>query len=156
MSNGRFVVAMGNSDAHNLWGPGDMGMTWAYIPDYSTSGRTAVWNAIRAGKLSASGTGNLGCFSLNNLSQDSIVNTTPGSTLTFKLIQQPETGFTCTQIVIFDKNQTAVQSFSNPSTETSYTMSAPTSDGFYVVKFVFNSYGTLYEVWANPIFVNVP
>lgn len=43
---------------------------------------------------------------------------------------------------------------SNPSTtETPYTMPAPSTDGFYVVKFVFNS---AYEVWANPIFVNVP
>lgn len=156
MSNGRFIVAMGSSDAHNLWGPGDMGMTWAYIPNYSSSNRTAVWDAIRAGRLSASGTGNLGCFALNDLPQGSIVNTTPGSSLTFKLVQQPETGFTCTQIVIYDTNQTAIQSFPNPSTETTWKTTAPSSDGFYIVKFVFDSYGTLYEVWANPIFVNVP
>lgn len=156
MNNGRFVVAMGNSDAHNLWGPGDNGMTWAYIPNYSSSNRTAVWDAIRAGRLSATGTGNLGCFSLNNLSQGSIVNTTPGSSLTFKLVQQPETGDTCTQIVIYDQYQTAIQLFANPSTETTWTTPAPPSDGFYIAKFVFDSLGIQYEVWANPIFVNVP
>jgi hypothetical protein len=156
---GKFVVGTGNSDCHNNCGPGDTGLTWLYCPSYGSTNRTAIWNAIRAGAASASALGDLGCFSLNNYMQGSVVNVFPGSTLEFKLVQQPLSTSTCTQLTIYKQNQTVLKGFTNPSTtETIYQTTALSTDTFYLVKFTFFDGVTLmyYEVWASPVFVNVP
>jgi hypothetical protein len=159
ISTGKFVVGIGTSDCHVFQAPGFKGFTWVYTTSYSSSSRTAIWAAIRTGRVSASGLKDLGCFGLNNYAQGSVINTTPGSTLTFKLIQQPVTGRKCTKITIYNKDQGVVNSFNNPSsTETTWSTTAPSADGFYVVKFDFTttSGSSPSQVWANPIFINVP
>lgn len=159
ITTGRFVVGIGTTDCHYLMAPGDEGFTWVYTSSYGSSNRTAIWDAIRTGRVSASGLCDLGCFSLNSYAQGSVISTTPGSTLTFKVVQQPVTGRKCTKITIYNKNQAPLKTFSNPSTtETTWSMSAPSVDDLYVVKFDLTTTSGTYpsEVWANPIFVNVP
>ncbi|HZD59223.1 MAG TPA: hypothetical protein VE439_02060, partial [Anaerolineae bacterium] len=99
----------------------------------------------------------LGVFTINNANQGSVVKVSGSGMLTFKLIQQPVTARKCTQITIRDKNNTIIKTISNPTARAiTWTTSAPTSDTFYVVKFVFaKTYNTDYShVWANPIFVD--
>jgi hypothetical protein len=159
ISTGKFVVGIGTSDCHVGVAPGDVGFTWVYTTSYGSSNRSAIWTAIRTGRVSASGLKDLGCFSLNNYAQGSVINVNPASTLTFKLVQQPVTGRKCTKITVYNKNQAAIKTLSNPSsTETTWTMTAGSSDEFYVVKFDFTTTSGTNpsQVWANPIFVNVP
>lgn len=42
LSGGRFVVGLGGTDAH-FQGPGDNGMSWAYMPDYNDYGMEGNW-----------------------------------------------------------------------------------------------------------------
>lgn len=150
------MVGIAGSDAHYLMDPGGAGFTWLYSTSYTATYREAIWSAIKAGKVSASGRKDLGVFALNNASQGSVIQVSSSGSLSFKLVQQPVTGRKCTQITIRDKNNTILRTISNPTaTETYVTLPAPTSNNFYVVKFVFaKTDNTDYShVWANPIFV---
>jgi len=158
INNGTFVVGLGSSDCHNLQAPGFAGFMWIQTSSYSSSLRTPVWDAIRKGRVSASGLKDLGCFALNNYVQGSVIHTSPGSSLTFKLVQQPVTGRECVLIQVYDKNQNQVKGFAYPgSTETFWNTTAPSEDTFYVVKFTFKTTQgeDPSEVWANPVFVDV-
>jgi len=157
IAGGGFVVGTGNTDAHNIIAPGDNGFTWLYTTSYSPADRGAIWAAIEAGRVSASGRKDLGVFTLNNAVQGSVIRVTGSDTLTFNLIQQPVSGRKCTQITIRDKNNSIVKTISNPAaSETTWFTLVPTSDTFYVVKFVFaKKDNTDYShVWANPIFID--
>lgn len=159
MSTGRFVVGIGTSDCHNFQAPGFAGFTWVYATSYSSTNRAAIWDAIKSGRVSASGRKDLGYFTVNGAVQGSILNVTPGSSLQFKLVQTPVTGRKCTRITVFNKDQVAVYTVTNPSTSVIYwNTTAPSTDSFYVVKFEFTKTdgSDLSEVWANPVFINVP
>ncbi|HHW40600.1 MAG TPA: hypothetical protein GXX19_05535 [Syntrophomonadaceae bacterium] len=153
-----FVVGIANSDCHFFMAPGEDGFTWAYVPSYSSSNRSYVWTAIKQGRVSACGNKDLGVFSINNVAQGSVINATSSTTLNFKLIQQPVTGRKCTRITVYENSETkAIKTITNPTTtETTFSIPAPSSDSFYVTKFEFTNVdgSNLAEVWANPIFVN--
>jgi len=158
ISTGKFVVGIGSTDCHNLQDPAEKGMSWVYTTSYSSSNRTAIWDAISKGRVSASGRNDFGCFTLNNAQQGSKISTTAGSSLTFNITQKPVTGRRCASITIYDKNKTAIKTFSYPSTTTvSWTTTAPGTDTFYVVKFYFENTDRTNpgDVWANPVFVDV-
>jgi len=154
---GRFVVGMASTDAHLMWEwPGGNGMNWARSTT-SPLTRTAVWDAIRSGRVSASGRKGLGYFTLNSVQQGGLIVAYSSTTLTFSMTQQPVTGRKCTEISIRDKNNAVVWSVSNP-TSTTYTKSiaAPSSDTFYVVKMVFakTDNSDYSHVWCDPVFVD--
>ncbi|MEW6174029.1 MAG: vWA domain-containing protein, partial [Bacillota bacterium] len=163
LSTGKFVVGLGNSDRHySILEPEDITCNWIYTTSYSPGDRNAVWDAIRSGRASASGRGDLGCFSINNVPQGGIIRINSGETLQWKLVQKPFQhqygGRKCTKITVYDMDQNVVKTFENPASEEIY-FNTTTSwqDNFYVVKFEFdyesgNGYG---EVWTNPIFINI-
>ena len=158
LANGRFVVGVGNSDCHNFQAPGFKGFTWVYVTSYSPTDRTAIWDAIRCGRVSASGLKDLGYFTVNSSAQGSVIRVSPGQSLKFTMVQKPVTGRKCTRITVFNKDQVVVYSVTNPaSSEVYWTTVAPSADIFYVVKFEFaNADGSdTSEVWANPVFVDV-
>ncbi|MEW6724411.1 MAG: CehA/McbA family metallohydrolase [Bacillota bacterium] len=158
LSSGRFVVGVGNSDCHNFQAPGFKGFTWVYVTSYSATDRTAIWDAIRSGRVSASGLKDLGYFTVNSSIQGSVIRVSPGQSLKFTMVQKPITGRKCTRITVFNKDQVVVYSVTNPtSSEVYWTTVAPSADTFYVVKFEFtNTDGSNpSEVWANPVFVDV-
>lgn len=153
---GRFAVGTAGTDTHLLARPGGNGMNWVRSTT-SPLTRTAVWDAVRLGRVSASGRKDLGFFTLNSAQQGSVVIADSTTTLTFSMTQKPVTGRKCTEISIRDKNNGVVWSVSNP-TSTTYTKSitAPSSDTFYVVKMVFakTDNSDYSHVWCNPVFVD--
>lgn len=156
---GASIVGIGTSDCHNFQDPGYLGFTWAFTTAYGTANRTAIWDAIRSGAVSVSGRKDLGCFSVNSYAQGSVLRLSPGTALTFRLIQQPVTGRKCSLITVYDQWQNVLTTISNPAnTETVWSTTSPAADGFYVVKFNFLATdGTLAsEDWANPVFIDVP
>lgn len=159
LATGQFLVGIGTSDCHNLRAPGENGFTWVYTMSYSGSNRAAIWQSIRAGRVSASGLKDLGCFAVDNQPQGSVLRLAAGTSITLKLVQQPVTGRKCTAITVYDKSQNPIRTISSPTnTETTWTTTSPSQDDFFVVKFDFaNLDGSApSEVWANPIFIDVP
>lgn len=69
---GASIVGIGTSDCHNFQDPGYLGFTWAFTTAYGTGNRTAIWDAIRSGAVSASGRKDLGCFSVNSYAQGTL------------------------------------------------------------------------------------
>ncbi|MEW6574608.1 MAG: VWA domain-containing protein [Bacillota bacterium] len=163
LSNGKFVVGLGNSDRHSrIIDPQDITCNWIYTTSYSSYNRNAIWDAIRSGRVSASGRGDLGCFSINNAPQGGVIRATAGGTLSWKLVQKPVpnqyNARKCMKITVYDKHQNIIKTFVNPSKEEIYFNTvAPKEDNFYVVKFDFDyDFGFGHsEVWTNPIFVDV-
>ena len=150
-----FVVGVGNSDHHRSWLI-DYGRTWIYTTSYSPTNRAAVWDAIKAGRASATGDGNLGLFTINGYMQGSVVRLPAGGSFTFKVVQQPVTGFVCNKFEIINRDGNVVKTVTNPGTETTISWTAPSEDWFYFIRFTFQypgSYPT--EVITNPIFLDV-
>jgi len=153
LSTGAFCAAVGNSDYH-LGTPG--GCTWLYNKNYASNQRGPIWAAIKAGRTSASGRGNLGVFAVNGYVQGSVLRNP--SSLQFYVVQQPISGAFCKQFAIYDKNSNIVyMSQTNPPETTNVTLPVPSSDNFYYVYFVFfhDPYGNITsDVITSPIFVD--
>ncbi|MCX6007579.1 MAG: CehA/McbA family metallohydrolase, partial [Chloroflexi bacterium] len=156
--NARFVVGVGCSDYH-FW-PQELGkaFTWVYMPSpIQPSNPNNIWDAIRAGRVSASGRGDLGFFTLDGSEQGSVVTVNQGDTLTFMISQEAVTNRRCKSITIYGKEGNVVRSFSEPIAKTVSCTTTVSGDNFYVVGFEFwdGTALSLGEVWANPIFVKV-
>lgn len=152
---GRFVVGMANTDDH-FNNPGGNGMNWIRSTALPLT-RTAVWDAVRLGRVSASGRKDLGYFTLNGAQQGSVVIASSTTRLTFSITQKPVTGRRCTGISIRDKNNAVVWSVVNPiSTTYTRSIAAPPSGTFYVVKMDFAKAdgSDSSHVWCNPVFVD--
>ncbi len=157
IAGGPFVVGVANSDAHVTWQrPGEMGVSWIRSTATPLT-RSAVWTAIAAGTVSASGREDLGFFTVNGVQQGGVVAASSTTTLTFGVTQRPVTGRKCTEISIRNSANGVAWSIANPTAAT-YTKSlpAPAADTFYVVKMVFaKTSDTDYShVWCNPVFVD--
>lgn len=137
-----FVVGVGNSD-HHFWQLIDYGRTWIYTTNYSPTNRAAVWDAIKAGRASATGDGNLGLFTINGYMQGSVVRLPKGGSFTFKVVQQPVTGFVCNKFEIINRDGTVVKTVTNPGTETTISWTAPYQDWFYFIRFTFQYPGCI-------------
>lgn len=150
-----FTVGLANSDDH-FNSPGGAGINWVRSTVAPLS-RTAVWEAIRLGRVSASGGRDFGSFTLNGVQQGGVAAVSGTGTLTFTVLQRPVTGRACMEISIRDKNNSIVWSVSNPASST-YTRSipAPLADGFYTVRMVFakRDGSDRSHVWCNPVFLD--
>jgi len=152
---GRFVVGMANTDDH-FNNPGGNGVNWIRSTAHPLT-TAAVWDALRLGRVSASGRKDLGYFTLNGVQQGGVIAATPTTRLTFTIVQQPVTGRTCTGVSIRDRNNAVVWATRNPNLAVlSTSIAVPASDAFYVVKMDFaKSDGTEpSHVWCNPVFVD--
>ncbi len=77
VATGKFVVGIGVGDAHNF-SFGDHS-TYLYVPDYTSTGRKAIYNALRAGRAVATSDGSIAIFAVNNYGIGSVVPVTSGS-----------------------------------------------------------------------------
>jgi hypothetical protein len=155
---GEFPVALANSDCHNLQFPGEKGLTWVNIDDYDSGNPRAVWDAIRAGRVSASGSKDFACLTINRVRQGSILDVFPGETIEFAANAIPSTARRCIRIRIMDSDGDVVQiEPDNTSQYSSFKAAAPKSNSYYIGKFEFQGTRRRHtsEVWTNPIFVRV-
>jgi hypothetical protein len=127
------------------------------MPNYSCNERNPVWSAIKTGRTSASGRGNLGCFTLNDYTQGGILRNP--DKLKFEVVQKPVTGAHCEQFAIRDKNGNNVWvSPLNPGENTVINLPAPLVDNFFFVHMVFfhDKTGLITsDVITSPVFVDV-
>ncbi len=159
------IIGMANSDAHDstyMWG---FNMNYIYTGSSSPPGtnRSAVYNNLKAGKVTASSNGSLAVFSLNNYVPGSIVNVNPGTnnisiTVSGKCIS---TAYPYIHLYILSNNGTQVlyDFFYDSDTDFSKTYQlTATSDCYYRVVVAFkNEYGVIGgECLVNPVYVNLP
>ncbi|HHX29340.1 MAG TPA: hypothetical protein GX716_10090 [Firmicutes bacterium] len=167
LKTGSFTVGLANSDCHNLQEPGGRGFTWIrpgqreYARETATSGpltRESVWSAIRSGRAVASGSKDLGFFTLNGAGIGETVTAYPGSTLALALEHHPSAGRRCRKITVFsgDGRQTVLTP-GRPGMPLRLETRCPRSSTFYLAKFDFTGHRRHRdsEVWTNPVFVRV-
>jgi len=155
IAGGRFVVGMANTDDH-FNSPGGNGMNWIRSTARPLT-TAALWDALRLGRVSASGRKDLGYFTLNGVQQGGVVAATATTRISFTIVQRPVTGRTCTEVSIRDRNNAVVWSAINPSTSVlTTTLAVPAADTFYVVKMDFarSDRTEPSHVWCNPVFVD--
>lgn len=142
---GEKITALGSSDYH-LGYP--EGMTYLYIPDYSSLDFDPVWQAIKMGRASVSEKGHLGVFAINGQAIGSTLKVSSGAPLIFTLIQQPCSGVVCSSIEVLDENGQVVYQAANPAEKT--TFEKPANSRFYLLRACFSD-GS--KVVSNPIYV---
>lgn len=172
---GKFVVGLANSDCHNLQEPGGRGFTWIRplgaqpvretgtgdapdTPKRSTLTREDVWRTLRQGRAVASGSKDLGFFTLNGAGIGEIASAFAGSTLSFTFEWHPAGGRTCRKITLFSGDGgRVVLSPGRPKLPLRYETRCPRESTFYVAKFEFSGPGRSKpsEVWTNPVFLRV-
>lgn len=154
-------VGVAGSDCHAFSGPGVLGMTWVWTDSYSPASINTIWDSLKNGHASASGSFDLGVFAAKTSGtlyyvQGNLLTTGTSRTVNFKVVSQPDSGRVCTGYVIMDKRGGVVASASYPPQE-DYPSVTITENNFYVVQFTFDSVdgGDVSSVVANPIFVLV-
>lgn len=171
---GEFVVGLANSDCHNLQEPGGRGFTWIRPAQRDATrinpsepvrlSRETVWKTLRSGRAVASGSKDLGFFTINGAGIGEIANVQAGSILSFAFECHPSGGRSCRKITIFsgDGRQTMLkpQTVLKPGKSGSpfrYESRCPRSSTFLVARFDFAGPGGRRpsEVWTNPVFVRV-
>lgn len=176
---GEFMVGLANSDCHNLREPGSRGFTWISVDTVDavdavdavdgaakaaagehphSLDRRSVWEAIGRGRVVASGSKDLGFFTLNGSGIGSVVNAQAGSTLTLDIRHYPSGGRRCRKIaVISGDGREAVLIAGRPGVPIRFEVECPSTSTFYVTKFDFSGTGRrrASEVWTNPVFVRV-
>ncbi len=145
LRSGEKITALGSSDCH-LGYPD--GMTYLYIPDYTSLDFDPIWQAIKMGRATVSEKGHLGVFAINGQTIGSTLKVSQGAPLTFTLIQQPCSGVTCSSLEILDENGQIVYAAANPSEKTSF--EKPAKSNFYLLRAYFSD-GS--KVVSNPIYV---
>lgn len=145
LRSGEKITALGSSDCH-LGYPD--GMTYLYIPDYSSVDFDPVWQAIKMGRASVSEKGHLGAFAINGQAIGSTLKVSQGAPLTFTLIQQPCSGVICSRVQVLDENGQVVYEAANPPEKTSFEKTAQSR--FYLLRAYFSD-GS--KVVSNPIYV---
>ncbi len=145
LRSGEKITALGSSDCH-LGYPD--GMTYLYIPDYSSVSFDPVWQAIKMGRATVSEKGHLGIFAINGQTIGSTLKVPSGAMLTFTLIQQACSGVTCIKIEVLNENGQAIYQSANPPANT--TFKKPANARFYLLRAYFSD-GS--KVISNPIYV---
>ena len=145
LRNGEKITALGSSDCHLGYSDG---MTYLYIPDYSSLNFDPVWQAIKMGRASVSEKGHLGIFAINGQAIGSTLKVYSGAPLTFTLIQQPCSGVTCSRVEVLDENGQVVYEAANPPEKTVFKKLA--NSRFYLLRAYFSD-GS--KVVSNPIYV---
>lgn len=168
LKTGKFVVGLANSDCHNLMEPGGRGFTWIKPASRSMAGdtpsgrpplsRAIVWKSLREGRAVASGSKDLGFFTVNGAGIGETAHAPAGSTITFTLECHPSGRRRCRKITLCsgDGAQTVLMP-GKPESPLRYEARCPRKNTFYVARFDFAGPGGQRpsEVWTNPVFVRV-
>lgn len=147
LRNGEKVTALGGSDCH-LGYPD--GMTYLYIPDYSSASITPVLNAIKKGRASVSEKGNLAVFAVNGQAVGSTVKAAAGAPLAFTLVQQASSGVSCSSLELLDENGQVVCQAANPTEITTFIK--PAASRFYLIRADFSD-GS--KSISNPVYIEL-
>jgi len=159
------IIGMANSDVHNstyMWG---LNMNYIYTGSSNPPGtdRTAIYNNLKAGRVTASSDGSLAVFSLNGYAPGSVVNVNPGTnnvsiTVSGKCIS---TAYPYIYVYIFSNNGTQVlyDSFYDLDTDfnKTYQLTA-TADCYYRVLVTFKDQSGAVKGYCliSPVYVNLP
>ena len=158
------IIGMANSDVHNSFAdPWCSNMNYIYTgsPNPPGADRSAVYNNLKAGRVSASSDGSLAVFSLNNYAPGSIVNVSPyydnvSITVSGKCFS---TKATHTEIKIKSNNGLEVLTDSLDITDFSKTYYLTANyDSYYRVEVIFkdSSGNPTSYCFVSPIYVNLP
>lgn len=158
------IIGMANSDVHNpsyMWG---LNMNYIYTGSSSPPGtnRAAVYDNLKAGRVSASSDGSLAVFSLNGYAPGSVVNVNPGTnnvsiTVSGKSVSL---AYPFINIHIYSNNGIEILSdylYSQYDFTETYQLTA-TSDCYYRVMVTFGNCSNCENnfCFVNPIYVNLP
>lgn len=142
---GEKITALGSSDCH-LGYPD--GMTYLYIPNYTSFHFDPVWQAIKMGRASVSEKGHLGVMAINGQALGSTLKLPAGTMLNFTVIQQACSGVTCDKAEVLDENGQVIYEVLKPLEKT--TFEKPANSRFYLLRAYFSD-GS--KVVSNPIYV---
>ena len=158
------IIGMANSDVHDSSYKYGSNMNYIYTGSSNPPGtnRTAIYDSLKAGRVSASSDGSLAVFSLNNYAPGSVVNVNPGTNnitivVTGKCIS---TAYPYIYVYITSNNGTVVlydSFYADTDFSKTYQLTA-SSDCYYRVIVAFkNQYGVVGGYClVSPAYANLP